>query len=203
MSNAQTLREQIETPALIEQLRARANMERVDDDTTDDEFVAMQQDCPQTLDEWRELIALLDLAADRLASLEEPKGEVAQQLSAIVVAIRARVAELKEECCGDDTWFGWSTQDASAVADGIELLLARLASLAPPQWQLEHEAKGLQWTLDNVYTIARRELRRLERLAYTDEERDGWRHVIRLCEKAGCQGRGVLRDNGGAVSNGD
>ena len=59
-----------------------------------------------------------------------------------------------------------------------------------------------QWTLDNIYTIARRKLRRLETLAYTDEERDGWRHVIRLCEKAGCQGRGVLRDNGGPV-NGD
>lgn len=55
------------------------------------------------------------------------------------------------------------------------------------------------WVLDNIYTIARRELRRLEKLAYTDEERDGWRHVIRLCEKVGCQGRGVLRDNGGSV----
>ncbi len=50
-----------------------------------------------------------------------------------------------------------------------------------------------QWTLDNVFTIARRELRRAE---------DGkplrlemWSHVLRLCEKAGCQERtvGVLR----------
>lgn len=64
----------------------------------------------------------------------------------------------------------------------------------------KQERDFLRWTLDNIYTLARRELRRLERLAYTDEERDGWRHVIRLSEKAGCQGRGVLRDNGGSIN---
>jgi hypothetical protein len=26
-----------------------------------------------------------------------------------------------------------------------------------------------------------------------------WGHVLRLCEKVGCQSRGVLRDNGGSV----
>ena len=55
------------------------------------------------------------------------------------------------------------------------------------------------WVLDNIYTIARRELRRLERLAYTDAERDPWRHILRLCEKVGCHGRGVLRDTGWPV----
>ena len=62
----------------------------------------------------------------------------------------------------------------------------------------------LQWTLDNIYTIARRKLRRLERdLPSSDrlaaEEAVAWGHVLRLCEKAGCQSRGVLRDNGGSV----
>jgi hypothetical protein len=48
------------------------------------------------------------------------------------------------------------------------------------------------WVLDNIYTIARREIRR-------GDERGSWGHVLRLCEKVGCQGRGVLRDNGGSV----
>ena len=47
--------------------------------------------------------------------------------------------------------------------------------------------KLLQWTLDNVYTIARREANR-------DDPRGRWGHVLRLCEKAGCQGRGVFVD---------
>src|SRR6185436_10186562 len=50
----------------------------------------------------------------------------------------------------------------------------------------------LLWTLDNVYTIARRELRR-------GDPREMWGHIIRLCEKVGCKPRGVLRDNGGAL----
>jgi hypothetical protein len=61
----------------------------------------------------------------------------------------------------------------------------------------------LQWTLDNVYTMARRELNRLEPYATPDTLAiERWGHVLRLCEKAGCQSRGVLRDNGGSV-NGD
>ena len=50
----------------------------------------------------------------------------------------------------------------------------------------------LQWTLDNIYTIARRE-------AGKDDPRGRWGHVVRLCEEAGCQPRGVLRDNGGSI----
>jgi hypothetical protein len=53
-------------------------------------------------------------------------------------------------------------------------------------------ADRMRWTLDNIYTSARRELRK-------GDPRGMWGHVIRLCEKVGCQSRGVLRDNGGSV----
>jgi hypothetical protein len=65
------------------------------------------------------------------------------------------------------------------------------------------ERRALQWTLDNIYTIARREVRRLERAGAAEIESvsgDRWGHVLRLCESAGCQGCGVLRDNGGSVA---
>lgn len=68
--------------------------------------------------------------------------------------------------------------------------------------QREREMKHLRWALDNVFTLARRELRRLERAGATEIESvsgDRWGHVLRLCEQAGCQSRGVLRDNGGPV----
>lgn len=74
-----------------------------------------------------------------------------------------------------------------------------------PQSPDERQAKQLQWALDNIYTIARRELRRLERAGASEIESvagDRWGHVVRLCEQAGCQGRGVLRDNGGSVLDG-
>lgn len=58
---------------------------------------------------------------------------------------------------------------------------------------IEPAEKELRWTLDNVYTIARRESLR------TELRPEMWGHVLRLCEKVGCQSRGVLRDNGGAV----
>lgn len=54
----------------------------------------------------------------------------------------------------------------------------------------------LAWTLDNIYTIARRETAR----TVADERADRmFRHVLRLCEQVGCRPRGVLRDNCGAV----
>jgi hypothetical protein len=57
----------------------------------------------------------------------------------------------------------------------------------------EPDGGSLQgWVLDNIYTIARREAAR-------DDPRGRWGHVLRLCEKVGCQGRGVLRDNGGSL----
>jgi hypothetical protein len=51
----------------------------------------------------------------------------------------------------------------------------------------------LQWVNDNIYTIARREHRRLEDGKALRPEM--WAHVLRLCEQAGAQSRtvGVLR----------
>lgn len=61
----------------------------------------------------------------------------------------------------------------------------------------------MEWAADNCYTLARRELRRLDRETV---ERGGtgmtpvsvamrtWQHIIRICERAGCQGQGVLRE---------
>jgi hypothetical protein len=51
----------------------------------------------------------------------------------------------------------------------------------------------LGWVVDNIYTIARREHRRVEDGKPLRPEM--WAHVLRLCEKAGSQERtvGVLR----------
>lgn len=58
---------------------------------------------------------------------------------------------------------------------------------------LEQRAQVLTWVVDNVYTIARREHRRLEDGKALRLEM--WAHVLRLCEQAGAQARtvGVLR----------
>ncbi len=62
----------------------------------------------------------------------------------------------------------------------------------------KHPAEELRsWTLDNVFTIARREKKRVD--SGWPLRPEMWAHVLRLCEAAGCQSRGVLRDNGGSV----
>ena len=48
--------------------------------------------------------------------------------------------------------------------------------------------KLLRWTIDNIYTIARREAKRAG-------ASQNWRHVMRLCAAAGAHGLGVLRDD--------
>lgn len=108
-------------------------------------------------------------------------------------ADNARIPELDRRQC-----FGVS-QAYEQCADELE----------PPtaSWQEERaSAEKAQWTLDNVFTIARRELNRLGPDAQGQKSeptvgrsREMWGHVLRLCEKAGCQSRGVLRDNGGSV----
>jgi hypothetical protein len=52
------------------------------------------------------------------------------------------------------------------------------------------DVKRLMWTIDNIYTIARRESRR------TELRPEMWAHVLRLCEAVGAQTRavGILRD---------
>jgi hypothetical protein len=73
-----------------------------------------------------------------------------------------------------------------------------MGQLTRPKSSAEKDRDVLQWTLDNVYTIARRELHRATRQDHEASARtvEMWGHVVRLCEKAGCQGRtvGVLRD---------
>lgn len=54
--------------------------------------------------------------------------------------------------------------------------------------QRDTEMAKLRWTLDNIYTIARREV------SGRHDPRERWRHVLRLCEAVGCQPRGVLRE---------
>jgi hypothetical protein len=51
----------------------------------------------------------------------------------------------------------------------------------------------LQWTVDNIFTVARREYRRVEDGKALRPEM--WAHVLRLCEKCGAHTRtvGVLR----------
>jgi hypothetical protein len=69
----------------------------------------------------------------------------------------------------------------------------------------EPDGGALQgWVLDNIFTIARREIVRLELKENPNlTTLDRWRHVLRLCEKVGCKGRGVLRDNGGELVSRD
>lgn len=84
-------------------------------------------------------------------------------------------------------------QGASVAPRVYENVVGKLRLLlsTPPEAPPE-PVRDLRWTLDNIYTIARREAKR----------DDMWGHVARLCEQAGCAPRDVLRDNGGSV-NGD
>lgn len=58
--------------------------------------------------------------------------------------------------------------------------------------QVAEDVDKLRWTLDNIYTIARREARCTGADPRADP-RGRWGHVLRLCEAVGCQPRGVLR----------
>jgi hypothetical protein len=79
--------------------------------------------------------------------------------------------------------------------DEVRVIEPRNSSLATRDALID---KSKEWAADNVYTLARRELRRLLRYA-----NDGttplaavlgaWEHVIRICERGGCAPDGVLR----------
>lgn len=83
-------------------------------------------------------------------------------------------------CPADDTCDCSGKWINDGVTDAVTLLRAQ---------------DDLLWALDNVYTIARRELTTARRNMGDERTRDMWGHVLRLCEKAGCQSRGVLRDS--------
>lgn len=50
--------------------------------------------------------------------------------------------------------------------------------------------------MDNCYTLARRELKRLAQEGYAAESLsvERWGHVLRICELVGCVSAGVLRE---------
>jgi hypothetical protein len=62
-----------------------------------------------------------------------------------------------------------------------------------PKTTHEKRADELQWVVDNIYTVARREHRRVE--DGKPLRPDMWAHVLRLCEQVGAQSRtvGILR----------
>lgn len=72
------------------------------------------------------------------------------------------------------------------------VLVAALTPEPPARMTLEETltltAKNAAWTLDNIYTLARRALKKTP-----DDEK--WGHVLRLCEQPGCRAAGVLRDD--------
>lgn len=76
------------------------------------------------------------------------------------------------------------------------------ARLNGPREDARTQMDRRQWTLDNIYTMARRELHRLQPIAVQSLAIERWGHVLRLCEQVGCRSRGVLRDNGGSVLDG-
>ena len=99
----------------------------------------------------------------------------------VIAALKAYVewfgAAHVNGCPADDTCFC----SGSALNDAVNRVLSEQGT--------EEQSGGgrsLQWTLDNIYTIARRE-------AGKDDPRGRWGHIRRLCEVAGCQPRGVLR----------
>ena len=49
--------------------------------------------------------------------------------------------------------------------------------------------KSAEWSRDNCYALALRRLRK----NLTDDEREWWGHVKRICEMSGAEQRGVLR----------
>ena len=55
--------------------------------------------------------------------------------------------------------------------------------------------RSMEWGLGNCYMLARRELRRLERMGCKADSMsvERWQHVVRICEEAGAKSKGVLR----------
>jgi hypothetical protein len=78
----------------------------------------------------------------------------------------------------------------------LEAEVVETTASSPDEEIERRHSESLEWALDNIYTIARREARR-------GDPRSRWGHVIRLCEDAGCRPRGVLRDNGGSATSVD
>jgi hypothetical protein len=100
-------------------------------------------------------------------------------LAAVIAEMRAARDESRS------TWdlVGWidSLEAIAASTLRVKEAKARLAAS-----EAERKVKDMQWTLDNIFTLARREVNK-------DDPYGRWGHVLRLCERVGCKGRGVLR----------
>lgn len=57
----------------------------------------------------------------------------------------------------------------------------------------EPDLQLLAWAVSNCHTLALREIRRLEKGGALLQMIDRWKHVQRICEKAGARSKGVLR----------
>lgn len=86
-------------------------------------------------------------------------SEISQHLTEIIAGIRERVGELRSDFSGEHTWFGWNTEDAAAVADGIDALLSDYRRAIEQVGQLETQVTKMQEAL----TQSARECRRLEK----------------------------------------
>jgi hypothetical protein len=102
----------------------------------------------------------------------------------IVVAIKREIKPDMDENDGGEI-YRW-------ILDLLEKVQA-VGQEAPPD--------KVQWTLDNVFTVARREARRASDGKPLRPEM--WAHVLRLCEQVGCQERtvGILRAEPEAVGH--
>ena len=107
-----------------------------------------------------------------------------------------------DDCPGDDTCECSGKRMNDAANEVCRLLDALAEPPAQPE-PTEDESHGLrthEWAARNCHMLARREIRRLNRLQ--DERRnegpptsiEAWQHVLRICELSGVQGDGVLRD---------
>lgn len=90
--------------------------------------------------------------------------------------------------CADCDHFHQSLTRKCRVTGRSRVQAERIDSFEP--------LRGAEWVIDNIYTVARREQRRID--AGKPLRPEMWGHVQRLCEKAGAQSRtvGVLRSDG-------
>lgn len=85
----------------------------------------------------------------------------------------------------------WRTSDTAALwPPHFWMPLQPLPSAEAPSADARAAGRGTEWGLANVYTLARRRLRKLPE---GHSEREWWQHVIRISEEAGVKQPGVLR----------
>ena len=76
---------------------------------------------------------------------------------------------------------------AHAVLEEMDALGLALPAESPTREE-PVDAQALAWAVSNCYVLARRRLR-----VSVSSEQEWWKHILRICEKAGAQSTGVLR----------